>query len=62
MTTATVKPEVGQSLRVLDQRSRPRNRTAETVTRDTKVSAHVGGVANMATYPPSAWPNIIADQ
>ena len=61
-TTAIVKPEVGQSLRVSDRRSRLRNRNAETVTRGTKDSAPAGGVANMATYPPSARPSIIANQ
>ena len=61
-TTATVKPEVGRSLRVSDRKSRLRNRTAETVTRGTKDSAHADGVVNMATYPPSAQPSIIVNQ
>ena len=61
-TIVTVKPELGLSLRVSDRKSHPRNRIAGTATGGTKVSAHAGGVVNMATYPPSAQPGIIANQ
>ena len=60
-TTAIVKPGVGQSLRVSDRRTRPRNRNAEAATRVIRDSAPVGGVVNMATYPQSARLSIIAN-
>ena len=40
-TTVIVRREVGQSPRVLDQKSHPRNKIAGTATRDTRANAHL---------------------